>query len=200
MIDGVIKYHIEYQTEAAPVFPAYTELEELRSRLFALGLIGETNEGIGYGNLSKRSQGKTFFITATQTGKQATLSKEQYTFIDNYDFNTFTVNSKGEHKPSSEALSHAMIYEIHPDIQAVIHIHSKPLWEFMQRNHALATTAEYGTAQMVTEIAALYEKSDPFTNNAFVMKGHEDGIISFGRNIEEAELTLYRIIQQHFTI
>jgi len=101
---------------------------------------------------------------------------------------------------SCEALSHAMIYEIHPDIQTVIHVHSKPLWEFMQRNHALATTAEYGTAQMVTEIAALYKKSDPFSNNAFVMKGHEDGIISFGRNIEEAELTLYRVIQQHFTI
>jgi len=27
------------------------------------------------------------------------------------------------------------------------------------------------------------------------MKGHEDGIITFGKNIEEAELTLNQIIQ-----
>ncbi len=200
MIDGVIKYHIEHQTKAAAAFSAYAELEALRSRLFALGFIGETTEGIGYGNLSRREQGKTFFITATQTGKQGTLSKEQYTFIQAYDFNTFTVNSKGLHKPSSEALSHAMIYEVHPEIQVVIHIHSKVLWDFMKCNSALVTTAEYGTAQMVTEIAALYQQRDPFNNNAFVMKGHEDGIITFGRSIEEAELTLYRIIHSHLAI
>ena len=200
MIDGVIKYHIEHRTESAPEFAGFSELEALRSRLFALGLIGESAEGIGYGNLSLRNENTNqFFITATQTGKQPSLSKEQYTFIENYDFNAFTVYSKGLHQPSSEALSHAMIYEVHPEIMAVIHIHSAALWKFMKAENTLATTAEYGTVEMVSEIAALYESRDPFANNAFVMKGHEDGIITFGRTAQEAELTLYRIINHHLT-
>ncbi len=197
MLDGVIKYHIEHQHGESADFFGYDALEGLRSRLFALGLIGE-KDGIGYGNLSQRvGLGSTFFITATQTGKQARLDKEQYTFIDDYDFETFTVFSKGTHKPSSEALSHAMIYEVDVAINAVIHIHSQPLWNFMKTNNSLATTAEYGTAAMVAEIADLYKKLDPFSNNAFVMKGHQDGIITFGRSIEEAELTLYTILQNY---
>jgi hypothetical protein len=34
-------------------------------------------------------------------------------------------------------------------------------------------------------------------NNAFVMKGHEEGIITFGQNIEEAEMALYAVMQAY---
>jgi ribulose-5-phosphate 4-epimerase/fuculose-1-phosphate aldolase len=105
------------------------------------------------------------------------------------------VFSKGLFKPSSEALSHAMIYEVHPDIGAVIHVHSAPLWQMMIQENYLATKAEYGTADMVQEIARLYQDKDSFTHNAFVMKGHEDGIITFGKDITHAEHRLYQIIQ-----
>ena len=77
----------------------------------------------------------------------------------------------------------------------MIHIHSLALWKFMKAKDSLATTAEYGTAEMVDEIAGLYSDLDPVTNNAFVMKGHEEGIITFGRSVEEAELTLYSVLQ-----
>jgi ribulose-5-phosphate 4-epimerase/fuculose-1-phosphate aldolase len=195
VIDGVIKYSIEHQTASTPEFTGYEMLEALRSRLFALGLIGE-KEGIGYGNLSMRAENlKSFFITASQTGKKSTLKPEYYTHISDYDFSAFKVVSKGEHRPSSEALSHAMIYEIDPGIHSVIHIHSLALWRFMKIKNTLATTAEYGTDEMVSEIAALYQDRDPFTNNAFVMRGHEEGIMTFGRSVQEAELTLYNIIQ-----
>lgn len=195
MIDGVIKFHIEHETQAMPEFNAYAQLEALRSRLFALGLIGETADGIGYGNISIRTRRHSFFITATQTGKHAQLSQTQYAYVHNYDFDKFTVYSQGLEKPSSEALSHAMIYEVSPDIQAVIHVHSATLWQIMIKADALATTAEYGTTHMVHEIAALYEKRNPFKHNAFVMKGHEDGIITFGLNIQQAEHRLYQLIQ-----
>ncbi len=197
MIDGVVKYSIEHHSKNAPEFFGFSELEALRSRLFALGLIGEKN-GIGYGNLSMRSnKPKTFFITATQTGVQSALSQEHYAYIRDYDFSTFKVFSQGTHKPSSEALSHAMIYEANPAITVVIHIHSSILWNFMKTKHYLATTAKYGTIAMVNEIAILYENRDPFTNNAFVMRGHEEGIIIFGRSVQEAELTLYRIMRNY---
>ena len=200
MIDGVIKYHVEHEEGLAPEFSGYPNLEALRSRLFALGLIGE-KDGIGYGNLSKRlGQSHTFFITATQTGKQAHLISDSYTYIEDYDFESFTVFSKGTFKPSSEALSHAMIYEIDQDINVVIHIHSHALWLFMQAKHYLATEAEYGTVRMVNEIRSLYKNINPFTNNAFVMKGHEDGIITFGRNVDDAERTLYGIIQRYLNL
>ncbi|WP_051937898.1 class II aldolase/adducin family protein [Ghiorsea bivora] len=197
MIDGVIKYHVSHTQIPSPEFTAFHDLEALRCRLFALGLIGETPDGIGYGNISFRNNGeRSFTITATQTGKQPHLKPNAYIHIVNYDFGTFTVFSEGEFKPSSEALSHAMIYEIHPDIQAVIHVHSAALWQMMIKQKILATTAEYGTAEMVREIAALYQSRNPFKYNAFVMKGHKDGIITFGKNIKEAELRLYHLIQE----
>jgi len=197
MIDGVIKYHVSHTQEQAPYFEEYDKLEALRARLFALGLIGETPDGIGFGNLSFRVDEGSFFITATQTGKQAQLLEDEYTFIESYDFDAFAVFSKGKLQPSSEALSHAMIYELHPDIQAVIHIHSAPLWHMMLKEQYLSTRAEYGTAEMVREISSLYAKHNPFEHHAFVMKGHEDGIVTFGRSIEEAELKLYQIIRAH---
>ncbi len=199
MIDGVIKFHVEHEYQALPEFEAYIELEALRSRLFALGLIGETADGIGYGNVSIRAGQHAFFITATQTGKHTKLGQDQYTFVHDYDFDKFTVYSRGAEKPSSEALSHAMIYDIHPDIQAVIHVHSAPIWQMMIQENYLATTAEYGTTAMVHDIAALYEDRNPFAHNAFVMKGHEDGIITFGRNIQQAEAALYHLIQSLIT-
>jgi len=194
IIDGVIKYHVSHTQEQAPYFEEYDALEALRVRLFALGLIGETPDGIGFGNLSFRVNKKSFFITATQTGKQAQLSQDEYTFIENYDFDAFTVFSKGKLQPSSEALSHAMIYELHPDIQAVIHIHSAPIWQMMIKEKYLSTRAEYGTAKMASEIQALYQTHDPFTHNVFVMKGHENGVMIFGKDIAQAEHSLYRAL------
>jgi len=41
MIDGVIKYHVSHSQGEAPDFTGYAELEALRARLFALGLIGK---------------------------------------------------------------------------------------------------------------------------------------------------------------
>jgi len=197
MTDGVIKYSIEHQTGESPLFSGYEQLEALRTRLFTLGLIGE-KDGIGYGNLSMRDdKSKSFFITATQTGRKHTLSSEYYSYISDYDFSTFKVTSQGTHKPSSEALSHAMIYAIDERVKTVIHIHSLALWKFMKTKNCLFTTAEYGTAEMVEEIIGLYDNLDPLVNNTFVMRGHEEGIVTFGQSVEEAELALYSIMQAY---
>ncbi len=200
MIDGVIKYSIEHTTKNTPAFNDYEALEALRSRLFTLGLIG-VQDGIGYGNISVReTNSKSFFITATQTGDLASLRSEHYTFISDYDFSKFKVISQGKHQPSSEALSHAMIYQINSEINAVIHIHSKALWEFMKENNSLGTNAEYGTSEMVEEIASLYKDKNPFGESIFVMRGHEDGVIAFGKSVKEAELTLYKMIKEYLKV
>ena len=199
MIDGVIKYAINHTQADTPEFGEYESLEALRSRLFTLGLIG-VQDGVGYGNISSRDAQDSFFITATQTGELAELTPEFYTHINSYDFSRFSVNSQGKRQPSSEALSHAMIYEISSEINAVIHIHSKALWEFMKKNDSLFTRAEYGTIAMVEEIASLYEGKNPFDESIFVMRGHEDGVIAFGKSVKEAELVLYSMIQKYLTV
>ena len=197
MIDGVVKYTVEHQSADTPRFEGYDRLEALRTRLFSLGFIGE-KDGIGYGNLSMRHEGSSsFFITATQTGREYSLPREYYPYIRSYDFSHFKVISQGKHRPSSEALSHAMIYAIDERITTVIHIHSLALWQLMKERNDLSTTAEYGTVQMVEEIAGLYTNLDPMIHNAFVMKGHEEGIITFGRSVEEAESVLYTILQAY---
>ncbi|MEA3455649.1 MAG: hypothetical protein U9R26_03995 [Campylobacterota bacterium] len=50
---------------------------------------------------------------------------------------------------------------------------------------------------MMEEIRELYDDLDLIENNAFVMKGHEEGIITFGRSAEEEELIPYNIIQAY---
>jgi len=195
-IDGVVKYSVEHPPTKGEIFDGYAQLEALRARLYALGLVGE-KDGIGYGNISMRDKSDgSFYITATQTGDKKSLSSSYYTHVLEYSFKSFSVSSEGEHPPSSEALSHAMIYELDPKISVVIHIHSMPLWQFMQESDELCTTAPYGTAQMAEEIETLYQNSDPLLQNYFVMRGHEEGIMLFGRDLAEAELALYRIISE----
>ncbi len=195
MDEGVVKYAIEHSQSHCVKFSDYAATEQVRAHLTALGLIGE-KKGIGYGNLSVRDTASSgFFITATQTGALPSLQEAHYSYVHHYDFTTFTVYSKGVYRPSSEALSHAMIYTIDPEISAVIHVHSLPLWHYMQTQHYLATTAPYGTKKMVTEIAALYNNRNPFAHNAFVMKGHREGIMTFGRDLSEAQLRLYAILK-----
>ena len=195
MIDGVIKYTIEHLSDEAPEFKKFEELERVRYELFTLGLIGE-KQGIGYGNISlKDTQGDSFFITATQTGNKELLGKEFYTYVEDYNFQTFRIFSKGPHKPSSEALSHAVIYSLDKNINGVIHIHSNALWKFMIEKKYLYTEAEYGTKEMITEIQQLYKQNDPLTHNIFVMKGHQDGIICFAPTIEEAKKKLFHLMR-----
>ncbi len=188
--EGVVKYEVQHQSIPSEKFIGYKKLEALRRRLHALGLIGE-QDGIGYGNISMRDRkSKSFFITATQTGSHSNLSAKYYTEISSYDFDAFKVISQGDYPPSSEALSHAMIYELAPEISVVIHIHSLTLWKFLIEKDILFTTASYGTAKMIEEIDALYQTHDPLIYNAFVMRGHREGVMVFGRDLEEAELAL----------
>ncbi len=203
MTDGIIKYTIEHTTFDARIpYDLYGQLEDTRTRLHHLGLIGVDTKGIGYGNISLKEDGNNqiFYVSATQTGYLTKLGTSLYTQVTNYNFSTFTLYSKGKKKPSSEALSHAMVYELDPAIRAVIHIHSKPLWLFLQQQGTLATTAPYGTRAMTEEIAGLYPDSAPLSTPLFVMKGHEDGIIAFGETLQKTEKELLNLLKNYLHV
>jgi ribulose-5-phosphate 4-epimerase/fuculose-1-phosphate aldolase len=94
---------------------------------------------------------------------------------------------------SSESLTHAAIYSCSKETNAVIHVHHKEKWNSLL-NHAATTPLEtaYGTPEMAYAIQNLILKNNIGNNKLIVMGGHEEGLISFGKTLEEATSTLLR--------
>lgn len=193
--EGVIKFKLTLKRAPAPEMNQVIALEKWRALFFKLGLIGEyPNEKIGYGNLSSRIGKKTFIITGSQTGHLAHLQAHHYTKVIECDLRKGSVTAEGLIPPSSESLTHFGIYENCQHVHYVFHVHHKQLWE-MLKNGPYDFTAEdvpYGTLEMAEATQALLADKN---SGVFVMKGHEDGIISYGTTAEEAGkiiLDLYR--------
>jgi hypothetical protein len=194
--EGVIKYRLDFQ-ETATVTQNLEEVNTWRSILYGLNLIGQDPdryEGYGFGNLSARSeqQSSQFFITATQTGHLPELQARHYSCVEYCDVASNHVVASGPLPPSSEALTHSMIYQLSDAIQCVIHVHDPRLWKFglQQGMSATAESVEYGTPQMAQEVLRLYRKGLFEHKPCLVMAGHEDGLICFGNSIHQAGLAL----------
>lgn len=186
--EGVIKFNC-YWTQTDPL--PESELRDLidyRNQLFKLGFIGVYPDGIGYGNISQMDRTKNqFVISGTQTGHFAQALPEHFASVTDYNIKENSIICEGPIKASSESLTHAMIYETFPDVTAVIHIHSPVHWKKLM--HQVPTTRAdipYGTPQMADEIKRLSKESDLPHSQILVMAGHEDGIISFGSNLDQA--------------
>jgi len=194
--EGVIKYRLDFE-KAEPVTENLQCLNVWRSLLHRLGLIGQQPDryqGYGFGNLSMRSSRKDcqFIISASQTGHLADLEQRHYVCVQHCDIDSNRVQACGPRKPSSEALTHAMFYQLNPAIGCVIHVHSPSLWNFGLRNAypATAENIEYGTPAMAEQIARLYRNGELSETHTLMMAGHEDGVICFGDSIEQAGLAL----------
>lgn len=165
----------------------FNKLNSWREKLYLLNLIGCSANGIGFGNLSVRHFNGQLIITGTATGAKKTLSKDDYALVKDYDLEKNHVICNGKTKASAETMSHAAIYESNPGINAVIHIHHLKLWKKLKDN--LPTTRydiEYGTPQMAFEIMRLFKESKVMETKIFVMGGHQEGIITFGKDLDEA--------------
>ncbi len=162
------------------------QIRAWREILIRLGGVGQTPEryhGLGFGNLSARDadQPEEFVITASQTGGVRHLTDEDLTRVVGCNLDRFWVDSQGHQPPSSETLTHAMIYAADPRIEWVFHCHSPELWQ-AATTLALPTTAldvDYGSPEMVLAVAELMAShhSRPLV---FATLGHEDGIFSCG--------------------
>ncbi|MBN1156592.1 class II aldolase/adducin family protein [Candidatus Woesearchaeota archaeon] len=185
MKEGTIKFKCDWLKTKPLQMDSIREINEWRKRLYDLGLIGAQHDGIGYGNISIRKNGNQFIITGSGTGKIKELNKEHYTLVTNVDIEKNSLSCRGPITASSESMSHAACYLSDSGINAVIHVHSKTLWEKLVNNAATTDKeAEYGTPEMAHEIIRLI-KNNPL-GNLIVMGGHEEGIISYGKNLEEA--------------
>ncbi len=184
---GYIKFNCHWLKDK-PVDTKWIEqLNIWRDKLYHLKLVGAYPNGIGFGNISTRLKGKQFLITGSATGNNQHLTNKHYTRVTSYNFAENTLTCKGPIQASSESLTHAAVYEADKEINAVIHIHSKNLWnKLLQVIPTTSPSVEYGTPQMAMEIQRLFKETDLNSKKILVMAGHEEGIISFGKDLEEA--------------
>ena len=176
------------------------ELNAYRSKLLDLRLIGVDPNGIGFGNLSVR-EGATdnFYITGSATGSRHELTLADCAKVVACDFERNRIRYEGSALPSSESLTHAAIYESDATAGAVVHCHDFKLWTAVL-NEAPTTSkaADYGTAEMANEIMQLFPRTDVQSRKTIVMAGHKAGILTFGKDLEEAFAVLMRE-RQEFT-
>ena len=174
-------------SELAP-FAGVVELNGCRQKLLERRLIGVDSSGISYGNISVRD-GVTsnFHITGSGTGGIRELTLADCAKVVAYNFEKNWLRYEGSTIPSSESLTHAAIYETDAKAAAVIHCHDSTLWAALLNEAPTTSNAvAYGTPEMAYETMRLFRVTDVQTRKILVTAGHQGGIVTFGRNLEEA--------------
>jgi ribulose-5-phosphate 4-epimerase/fuculose-1-phosphate aldolase len=188
--EGVIKFRLEHTLSDPLSQEKLAELNTWREWMFARGLIGETNTPqakVGYGNISCRML-EGFAITGSQTGHLAHLTPKEYALVTDCRPEQNLVISQGPTKPSSESLTHAVLYQLDEKINWVMHAHHAPIWGAAKELGLPCTSPDvaYGTPEMAVETIRLFAETDVRQKGIFAMAGHEEGIVSFGETPEQA--------------
>jgi L-ribulose-5-phosphate 4-epimerase len=179
-----------YQRARADIAPfdALAELNACRRKLLEQRLMGVDSNGVGFGNVSVRDGvSRKFYVTGSATGGLPELTPTDCVRVVAYDFARNWLRYEGAAIPSSESLTHAAIYESDASTSAVIHCHDSGLWATLL--HRAPTTSKaiaYGTPEMAYEIMRLFKGTDLRSRKILVMAGHEGGIATFGKNLEDA--------------
>ncbi len=186
--EGVVKYTVKHETARITFPPEMPDLMSWRRRLRALELIGADADGLGYGNLSIRLYGSpSFLITGSQSSGLGEVDQRHFARVTVVDLDKNFLRSSGERPPSSEALTHAALYQVSGAIRAVVHVHSRVIWT--AHVHRLPTTRDdvlYGTPEMGYEMIRLHKRGALGRLGVIVMGGHQDGIIAFGPTLSDA--------------
>jgi len=186
--EGVIKFQLDFQPGGPPPARYLGELNAWRTIFRRLGLLGQDPQrydGLGFGNLSRRLPGQidnAFLISGTQTGHLPSLQPEDYATVLQCEPLTNQLRATGSIKPSSEALSHGILYQCDPQILWVMHLHSPEIFNCRGPLGLPCTSpaADYGTPEMAAEIKRLVESHNHRQPGLLVMAGHQDGILAYG--------------------
>jgi len=193
-VSEYIKFSCERAATGITSFGGLAELNVYRRKLLDLGLIGVDPNGIGFGNLSVRDDATdNFYVTGSATGGIHELTLADCAKVVECNFDRNRIRYEGSALPSSESLTHAAIYESDATAGAVMHCHDSNLWAAVL-NEAPTTSkaADYGSAEMANEIMQLFTRTDVESRKIVVMAGHETGILTFGKDLEEAFAVLMR--------
>jgi hypothetical protein len=190
-VEGVIKYRLDFTRGPALPTARLRELIGWQRILRRLGLVGRDPArygGLAYGNLSLRQPDGSFIISASQTADRPHPGPTDYTCVTDWDFAANRLTATGPASPSSESLTHAALYDADPAIGCILHVHCPEIW---QRGDALALPGTdpqvaYGTPAMAGEVGRLYREYGFAGHGVLVMGGHQDGILGFGRDPDDA--------------
>lgn len=200
--EGTIQfaYHLETPTGPAAAADLLHRLLAWRRVLRRLDLLGQARDrygGFGYGNLSARDPDRPgeFIVTASQTSGIDRLGVDGLCRIRDFDLRCFRVTALGSKPPSSESLTHAMIYAADPDLRWVLHAHSPDIWRGADALGLPATGARvaYGSPAMASAVAELLAKH-PARPLVFVTRGHEDGVFACASTAAAAGTTLVDVL------
>lgn len=185
---GSVKFTCEQIPAAISEFAGLDELNRYRCKLVDLGMIGVDGKGIGFGNVSVRQSATLqFYITGSATGGIQDLTPADYAKVVAYDFAKNWLRCEGSAIASSESLTHAAVYESDPTAGAVVHCHNMELWAaLLDKAPTTPNGIEYGTPEMARAVRRLFETTDVKKKKIFVMAAHEGGIVTFGKDLEEA--------------
>jgi len=196
---GYVLFRCEREPAPPPAGPLVDGIIGWRDRLYRRGLVGVSPDGIGFGNVSVRVPGSdTFVITGTSTGRFPALTGDHLTLVTGFDFAANSLACRGPIDASSESLSHAAVYRADRRIGAVIHVHHGPLWaRLVDRLPTTDPAALAGTPEMARAIESLVRSLSTLTEGLIVMGGHPEGLIAFGRDLEEAGGRILRALEPH---
>ena len=199
MTEGYIKFQCNWENEKIQVpEQVFLSLDEERSILYKLGLIGMYPDGIGFGNISVRAEGSSFLITGSATGQFAKLDQSHYSLVSAYDFANNFISCKGLTKASAESLTHAAVYEALPEVGAVVHVHCLDLWKRLLNTYPTTSEEiEYGTPEMALAVQSLAAEMGLSEGKIIIMGGHREGILAFGKNLEEATTQIIKIYNSY---
>jgi L-ribulose-5-phosphate 4-epimerase len=187
-VSEYVKFTCERTNAEFTPFDGFAELNAYRRQLRELRLIGVDSNGVGFGNLSVRDGAtKNFYITGSATAGIPELTLADCAKVLAYNFERNWVGYEGSTIPSSESLTHAAIYESDAKVGAVIHCHDSRSWAvILNQAPTTSKTVKYGTPEMAYEIMRLFRVTDLHSRKILAMAGHEGGIVTFGRDLEEA--------------
>jgi L-ribulose-5-phosphate 4-epimerase len=188
MDEGYIKFNCQW-IESDPIsFEGFKEINEWRDKLYQFGLIGVYPNKIGFGNISIRvGKSRQFYITGSGTGGLDVLNESHYTKVMDFNIKKNSLTCQGPLKASSESLTHAAVYLTDPQINAVIHVHHLTSWErLLGKIPTTSPDAAFGTPEMAREIIRLFNETDLKNEQLLIMGGHQEGIVSFGKDLNEA--------------
>jgi len=198
MTEGYIKFKCNWENEEIQIpEEIFLSLEKERSRLYKLGLIGMYPDGIGFGNISVRTNESSFVVTGSATGQFAKLDQSHYAIVSAANFADNSISCKGLTKASAESLTHAAVYEALPEVGAVVHVHCLWLWEKLLNNYPTTSgEIEYGTPEMALSVQSLAAEVGLKEEKIIIMGGHREGILAFGKNLEEATTQIIKIFNR----
>ena len=95
-----------------------------------------------------------------------------FSTVINFDTQKNWVQCEGPIIASSESMSHAVIYQERPEVNAVFHVHHLELWKkWLYKIPTTPKTAAYGTPEMANEIIQLFKTTTVIDQKIFAMAG-----------------------------